>query len=365
MKPLKYAVSFNDGKTALRHKAVAAIDGDTLVITDALGKELARWPLSDIRYTDPARRTPPLRLRRSGHDARLGLATDDKGQWLIQHCPNLTQREAGHLRWPTWVAAGILATASLAGIFVYLLPGIAGTVVKLVPPSVEQSIGEQSRQQLLSMFSKFAGKGDELVCLEPAAQAILDQRANELATLMESPFPVRVTVIRMPVVNALTLPGGEIVILSGLLDKAESGDAVIGVLAHEIAHAVRRDPLQVSIKQTGAALLLSLMIGDVFGGAVMSGLTSGLIESGYSRDAEAAADFIAVTALNQLGWTALPLADFVAGIDRENPLSDLVPSFLNSHPSGENRRRDIMALSQGVGRAINSHEWKTLKSMCK
>ena len=358
-------VSFNDGTSALRHKAVASIDGDSLVIADLLGNALVRWPLTDIRYTDPAQRRPPLRLHCAGSHARLSLAADDDGRWLTQHCPNLTRREAGTLRWPTWVAAGILATASLAGIFIYLLPGVASTVVKLVPPSLEQSIGEQSRQQLLSLFGKLGGKQGNLVCQEPAAQAILDARARELATLMESPFSVRVTVVRMPVVNALTLPGGEIVILSGLLDKAENGDAVIGVLAHEIAHAVRRDPLQVSIKQTGAALLLSLMIGDVFGGAVISGLTSGLIESGYSRDAEAAADFIAVTALNQPGWTALPLADFVAGIDKESPLDTLVPSFLKSHPSGENRRRDIIALSQGAGRAVTGYEWKTLKSMCR
>jgi len=182
---------------------------------------------------------------------------------------------------------------------------------------------------------------------------------------MDSPFPVHVTVVRYPVANALTLPGGEIVILSGLLDKAESGDAVIGVLAHEMAHVVRRDPLQVSIKQTGSALLLSLVVGDVFGGTALSGITSGLIESGYSRDAEAAADFLAVTALNQLGWSALPLANFIAGMDKESPMAGIIPSFLNSHPSGDSRQRDIIALSQGVERSMSQYEWKTLKSMCQ
>ena len=127
-------VSFNDGTSALRHKAVASIDGDSLVIADLLGNALVRWPLTDIRYTDPAQRRPPLRLHCAGSHARLSLAADDDGRWLTQHCPNLTRREAGTLRWPTWVAAGILATASLAGIFIYLLPGVASTVVKLVPP---------------------------------------------------------------------------------------------------------------------------------------------------------------------------------------------------------------------------------------
>ena len=186
-----------------------------------------------------------------------------------------------------------------------------------------------------------------------------------LGRLKSKIFPIRVTLVRFPVVNALTLPGGEIIILSGLLDKAESGDAVIGVLAHEIAHAVRRDPLQVSIKQTGAALMVSLLVGDVFGGAALSGVASSLVENGYSRDAEAAADFLAVTAMNQLGLTAVPLGDFVAGMDRDNPLASVIPSFLNTHPSGENRRRDILALSQGHGRAMSSYDWRSLKNMCR
>jgi beta-barrel assembly-enhancing protease len=366
MSSLAKPVTFNDGRTATRHEAYAGIDADHLLISDADGRALARWPLGDIRYVDPARRTPPVRLRCTGDDARLALAADDNGEWLTGVCPNLKKRDTGALRWPTWVAAGIFAAASMFGIFIYLLPGIASAVVKLIPTSLERSIGDQSRTQLLALLGQFRkDQQDKLVCTEPHAYGILNKRAQELATLMDSPFKVRVTVVRFPVVNALTLPGGEIVVLSGLLDKAQSGDAVIGVLAHEIAHVVRRDPLQVSIKQGGSALLLSLMVGDVFGGAALSGLTSGLIENGYSRDAEAAADFLAVTALNQLGWSALPLADFIAGMDKDNPMAAIVPSFLNSHPSGENRQRDIIALSQGVGRALNGHEWKTLKAMCQ
>jgi len=153
--------------------------------------------------------------------------------------------------------------------------------------------------------------------------------------------------------------------LSGLLDQAKSGDEVIGVLAHEIAHVVRRDPMQVSIKQTGAALLVSLLIGDVFGGAALSGIASSVIESGYSRDAEAASDFLGVMALNQLGLTARPLADFMGRISQNDPVSDFIPDFLNTHPAGDDRRDAINALSQENGRAMSGYEWKTLKSMCE
>lgn len=360
-----HTVAYNDGKTAQRHKAVAEINDDSLIISDTSGRELSRWALADIRYVERNQRTPPLRLRHAKSNARLTLGTDDDGDWLTTHCVNLGKRDQGAIKWPTWVAAGILAAASVAGIFVYLLPAASGTIVGLIPTALEQKIGAESRDQLLSLFGRLQNTGDALVCDAPGAQAILNKRAAELATVMNSPFPVRVTVVRFPGVNALTLPGGEVIILSGLLDKAESGDAVIGILAHEIAHTVRRDPLQVSIKKTGAALMVSLLVGDVFGGTALGGLASGLIESGYSRDAESAADFIAVTALNQLGLTAIPLADFVARIEKDNPLAGAIPSFLSTHPGGQDRRRDIRALSQGHGRAMSSYDWKIVKNMCR
>lgn len=362
---LAKSVSFNDGKTAARRKVLAEVSGDELVLSDQAYRELARWPLADIRYVDPSQRRPPLRLRLSGTDARLTLDGGDDGGWLTYKCPNLAKRDAGAVKWPTWVAAGILALASIAGIFVFLLPAASSAIVGLVPPGLEQKIGAEAREQLLNLLGRVSKDGEIQICRDPQAQAVLDRRALELATLMGSPFPVRVTVVRFPVPNALTLPGGEIVILSGLLDKAGSGDAVIGVLAHEIAHAVRRDPLQVSIKQTGAALMVSLIVGDVFGGTALSGLASGLIETGYSRDAEAAADFIAVTALNQLGLTAVPLADFLARIEQETPMAGMIPSFLSTHPGGGDRRRNVLELSQGHGRAMSGYDWQALKGMCR
>ena len=123
--------------------------------------------------------------------------------------------------------------------------------------------------------------------------------------------------------------------------------------------------MQVSIKQTGATLLVSLLIGDIFGGAALSGIASSVIESGYSLDAEAASDFLGVTALNQLGLTACPLADFMGRISQADPISDIIPDFLNTHLAGNDRRDAIIALSQENGRAMSGYEWKALKSMCE
>ena len=353
---------FNDGRTAARHDVICTIADGTLIICDNTGAKLDRWPLADIRYADPESKR---RFKRTGGAARLSLLDGDDGAWLTDACNNLKagERSAGRARWPLWTAAAVAAVVSLGGIFVFLLPSLASVVVGLVPTTLERSIGVESRDQILSTLRKL--KGEAVVCRSAPAHEILSTRAEQIATVMGSPFPIDITVVRFPIANAFALPGGQVIILSELLEKAENGDEVIGVLAHEIAHAVRRDPLQVSIKQTGAALLVSLLIGDVFGGTALTGLASTIIEGGYSRDAEAASDFLAVTALNQLGLNARPLADFLGRMTSENKMDTMIPSFLSTHPSGADRRADIDRLSQSAGRALNRFEWATVKSMCR
>lgn len=360
----KRTAHFNDGHSTERHHVTLTIEDGTLQIRAADGHQRALWPLDEIRYAAKPTTGQSLRLRLGETDARLSFKADDDTDWLTSVCPNLGRRAQGRFRWPVWVGAGALAILSVVGILTFLLPNLASGVTELVPIRLEENIGEQSEAQLLELFSRLNKDGGGSLCTHADAQEILDKRAAEIALVMESPFPIQVRVVRLPIANALTLPGGRIVILSGLIDEAKSGDEVIGVLAHEIAHAVRRDPLRVSIKQTGTAVLVSLLIGDIFGGALLSGLVSGIIENGYSRDAERASDFLAVTALNQLGLTARPLARFVGRIGKENPYQSAIPEFLQTHPAGENREREIIALSQGHRRSMTGYEWKTLQSIC-
>ena len=355
--------AFNDGKTAARRHVTLTVNGDALVIRHSDGAEAARWPLADIRRIGtPSER--PLRFRSINDDARLTLNTDDDGAWLAAVCPNLKKRDAGRVRWPVWAGAGVFAVISVLGLVFFLLPGAAGLLTQAVPVSLETRIGDAYRDQLLDLATRIDKGGKPVQCRNADGLRILQKRADEVASLLESPFPVHVTVVRFPVANAFALPGGHILILSELIKTAKSGDEVIGVLAHEIAHVVRRDAMQASLKSAGSALLVSLLIGDVVGGAMLAGGASAIIEGGYSRDAEAASDFIAVTALNQLGLNARPLADFLERIEKEAGTNDFMPTFLSTHPTGVDRARDIRALSQGVGRAMSAYDWRTLQKIC-
>lgn len=352
---------YNDGKTATRHD-VTCIDAETALVIQSGETTLATWQYEDIRNADSV---AGVRFRTVDSDARLTLSDNDNGKWLIKKCPNLKKGDNPTTRWPVWLGAGAFAILSVIGIFIYLIPNMASAVVQMIPVSYEQKIGQQSRDQIVSVLKGARPESGQLICSAETGIRALQKRADEIANLLDSPFPINITVIKVGVPNAFALPGGQVILLSGLIDDAETGDEVIGVLAHEIAHVVRRDPLQVSLKQTGTALLISLLVGDVFGGTVISGIGSTVIENGYSRDAEAASDIMAVTALNQLGLTARPLADFLTRLSKSDGLAASIPEFLSTHPSGENRAEEIRNLSQGNGRALSKFEWQAVQNICE
>ncbi len=351
---------FNDGRSARRFRVRVDIDGADVRIAGEDGRVLARWPLADVRYADPAHHEAPVRLVAAGSDERLTL--DGDGAWLLTRCPDLVpRRRVGGKSLRTWIVAGALAALSMTGVFLVLIPSAARWAVSMVPPAAEAALGVTTRDQFVGFFARL-GAG---VCVAPAAEKLLARTVDELAAVMESPFKIQVSVIRFPIANALALPGGQVVVLSGLLDKAENGDEIAGVLAHEIAHVVRRDPLHVAVKRAGAAALIGLVVGDVTGGFLLSGLASAAIEGGYSRDAERAADLLAVAAMNALGLTARPLADFLDARSKASPVEGVVPEFLSTHPSSERRADEIRAAAQGSRRAFSPYEWQTIRTMCR
>ena len=259
--------AFNDGKTAARRDVTLAIEGDALVIHHSDANHAARWPLVDIRRIGTTAERPQ-RFRTTNDDARLTLNADD-GAWLAAACPNLNKRDAGRVRWPVWTGAGVFAVISVLGLVFFLLPGAAALLTGAIPVSLETRIGGAYRDQLLDLAARVDEGGKPVQCRNADALRILQKRADAIASLMESPFPIQITVVRFPIANAFALPGGHILILSELIKTAKSGDEVIGVLAHEIAHVVRRDAMQASMKNAGSALLVSLLIGDVVGGAML------------------------------------------------------------------------------------------------
>lgn len=76
-------------------------------------------------------------------------------------------------------------------------------------------------------------------------------------------FNYRLEIINDPnTLNAFAVPGGYIYVYTGLLKYLDSEAALAGVLAHEIAHVEKRHSSQRLTQQYGAAILVSLILGE-------------------------------------------------------------------------------------------------------
>ncbi len=171
---------------------------------------------------------------------------------------------------------------------------------------------------------------------------------------------IEVSAVDSKIKNAMTLPGGHVLIFRGLLEFARNGDEIAGVLAHEIAHVARRHPLAVAIERANTFLLFGLLIGDVAGGTAIAGLGQVLLGAAYSRAAEREADATAIEILNKAGIRGGPLADLLVRAE-EGPT---VPELISSHPGAKERAETIRRLARGRESAFTDADWQAVRRAC-
>ncbi len=132
-------------------------------------------------------------------------------------------------------------------------------------------------------------------------------------------------------VNAYAMPGGYIVMHSGLLQLAASADEVAGVLAHEVAHVEKRHSLTAIARQLGLTAVLSLAFGDL--GSIASA-AGDLLSLKFSRDHEREADSVGLNRLVVAGMQPTAMATFFRKMAAQDKIN---LGFLSTHPSSEER----------------------------
>jgi predicted Zn-dependent protease len=164
-------------------------------------------------------------------------------------------------------------------------------------------------------------------------------------------FDWRVSLVQSPEQNAFCLPGGKIVVYTGILPIAGSEAGLATVMGHEMAHATSRHGsqrvLQQQIAQTaliGAQVSLSDMDPQQRAGvmaAIGAGAQYGVLLP-FSRDHESEADKIGLHYMARAGYDPREAARFW---ERMSQLSNgnRVPEFASTHPSHETRIHDLEA----------------------
>lgn len=160
---------------------------------------------------------------------------------------------------------------------------IAETVAERIPTSLEKQFGDR-------VFEQMEREG-AMLTNSSWAPAVSNITSRLLPVAARSGYDFRFHIKQDTNVNAFAIPGGHVVILTGLLERVDSGEELAGVLAHEMAHVTRRHSLRNIIKSAGLLLLAQSLLGDSSGllGLAAEG-SRYLLRQKFSRDFEREAD---------------------------------------------------------------------------
>lgn len=145
--------------------------------------------------------------------------------------------------------------------------------------------------------------------------------------------------------NAFAMPGGKVVVYSGILDIAETPAGLATVMAHEIAHVIANHGnermSQALLAQLGG-VALSVALNDkpqqtqqLFMAAYGLGAQVGVLLP-YSRLQESEADKLGLIFMAMAGYNPREAVDFWQRMEQQSK-SGAPPQFLSTHPSHETR----------------------------
>jgi predicted Zn-dependent protease len=172
---------------------------------------------------------------------------------------------------------------------------------------------------------------------------------------------VAVEVIPSKTANAFAVPGNRIVILGGLFDLAGSGDALAGVLAHEMGHVALDHPTIGLVRTEAIGVAKLVFLGEAGRAGDLGGL---MVQFAYTRDMEEEADRQAIAILQAAGLRTAGLADFFAIIEKEKGADTPLAALLGTHPPTAARRALAASLSGEGGESMDAATFEAIRGIC-
>jgi predicted Zn-dependent protease len=257
-----------------------------------------------------------------------------------------------------WLVAGVVGVAVAA---VTLLALGIDVAVRWLPPEMEARwLGDWAES---SLVDETEGEVDPR---QASVQAIADRLARHWP---DAPYRFRVGVVEAPEPNAFALPGGWILVTTGLLDRIRNENELAFVLGHELGHFRNRDHLR-GLGRGVAWSIVSATLGLGEGAAsTLARVAGGLSNRHFDRDQESDADLVGLELLaseyGHVGGASAVFAYVLAPeADGDDASTDgavdeaveVVTGWISTHPSHANRIQDL-------GRAIRDRGYAARGSM--
>jgi predicted Zn-dependent protease len=252
--------------------------------------------------------------------------------------------ERRHIKWIPLLLAGLFFAYQYFSSEKFVNPETGRASHVGMSTREEALLGLQGYEQVLAQ-SESIDSGPELEMVRRVASRLASATGK-----VSGDFDWQVSLIRSPQVNAFCLPGGKIVVYTGILPVTQNEPALATVLGHEMAHATSRHGSQRVLEQnlaqtalTGVAMSLSDMDYDkqrAVMGALGAGTQFGVLMP-FSRKHESEADAIGLLYMGRAGYDPRESIRFWQRM--ENVGGPQPPEFLSSHPSHGTRIQQLEA----------------------
>ncbi len=206
--------------------------------------------------------------------------------------------------------------------FYFVFGVISDIVVTSLSPDTEQKITS-------SIARSYRNKG--FIKTRKNLQKILDKLVSNTK---QNNLKHNIYVINDNNINAFALPGRNIVLTSGLIQKVDSENELAFVIAHELGHIVHKDSLKAMSRNILMSLTLQLFFRQNGSASDIFSLSSNGLNLNFSRKIETRTDLWAIDLLNKTYNNVLGSFSFFDKCEKYNELF----YYFSTHPSPQKRK---------------------------
>ncbi|MBW0161591.1 MAG: M48 family metallopeptidase [Sediminibacterium sp. Gen4] len=228
-----------------------------------------------------------------------------------------------------------------------------------------KKLTDETEQKLGQLFLKIFTERETMIVDKSVISVVNDIQQKICTANNINSSDIIVHVVEKNEVNAFAIPGGHIIVYSGLLKEAKNASAFSGVLAHEMAHQELNHVMKKLVKEVGLSVLLSLATGS--GGSELATQVAQILSSSaFDRKLEKEADMKAVQYLEKAKINAADLADFLYGVAEKESEITAYLIWASTHPDSKQRAQYILdkikTSSIQYRSPVTEERWKSLQS---
>lgn len=273
----------------------------------------------------------------------LYIADPDAFESLLQNAPvelraqveDICRSRSRSKRWAVVLALGCLGAILVAAVGFYLsIDPLVGLAVDQIPVEFEKNLGQAALQQVIAT---------QTMVKDASLQQGIDEIVQRLvAAAGQQPYTFHFTIVRSEEVNAFALPGGQVVIFSGLLEKSDTPEEVAGVLAHEMQHVLQRHSMRRLVRNLGVVAIAQLAFGDLGGFAALSQqMATELVLLKFDRGQESEADQLGLDLLIAAKIDPQGMPAFFERLALQEGKLQQAMSFALTHPGSGERAAEL------------------------